>query len=149
MTAKTNSVVLHFLPCNRCSMLYIDYRYRIQKNPLGSISCQSIIRLGYWVNPWWISREGNANHSYRCLAPIIIRDLQILVCCIQILCELGLPWREHSSTVEDRSTSTVYWCIASKCVKSWPDLMTKQNWYTKTFPQEYGHELFKRKFTSQ
>ena len=29
--------------------------------------------------------------------------------------------------------------------KSWPDLMTKQNWYTKTFPQEYDYELLNPK----
>ena len=31
--------------------------------------------------------------------------------------------------------------VIGSCVKSWPDLMTKQNWYTKTFPQEYDLEL--------
>ena len=29
--------------------------------------------------------------------------------------------------------------------KSWPDLMTKQNWYTKTFLQKYDYELLNLK----
>ena len=35
--------------------------------------------------------------------------------------------------------------VPGASVKSWPDLMIKQNWYTKTFSQDYDYELLNTK----
>ena len=114
----------------------------------GFIRFQSVLRWRYY----------NAKKAYRMIGGTTIQDIGSLAAMagdmepgvhsmsdeliLQISSNIFIDFKQTLMMEIRPKYITLYDSYAiGSCVKSWPDLMTKQNWYTKTFPPEYDYRL--------